>query len=90
MNDYDKMRERHYNGTCGGGCSECVNEQEQDIERRRYEESIQEAARCDAEGHPHHSDGRCYCGTLTYKLVGSTWMPDVDFFKQLDSDDLPL
>ena len=32
MNDYDRMRQRHHDGMCGGDCPEC------DVRRRRENE----------------------------------------------------
>ena len=48
MSDYDRMRQRHYDGMCGGDCPECYRQQREEHERDRYEEYLREKAEREA------------------------------------------
>lgn len=71
MNDYDRMRQRHHDGMCGGACPECYEQRAEEDYRRQQQEPTTEEM-CDP--HPYHSDdsdgGRCYCGQKRYAIGG--------------------
>ena len=43
--DYERMRERHHNGMCGGDCPECYVQQREEAYREQERQAAYEWAR---------------------------------------------
>jgi hypothetical protein len=83
MNDYERMRQKHHDGMCGGGCPECYEDQRDDDERRRAYEQPEPTTMeiCAMPPDPHKYDGddssggRCVCGEVRYPVGGGEPLP---------------
>ena len=47
MNDYERMRQRHHDGMCGGACAECEAQHRREHEEYRAREAAEEDYRRD-------------------------------------------